>query len=201
MPPSSETNKEESDYILIDNLPPVNEPECCFEDENSQNFTEENNLTYDPLGLQEANKSPNKPQEGVKLPTKTTESDMDKAYGFDIKDDEAYKQRQFGDEDAKVATDTKLEETKDYYQRPKVSRDDMGKETQKEYEKDRKVRERIAKHELVQKNELPKKPRRMKEEETDVEKTKKEKKEIIYGSEEYPLRLANKEGKLYLYCL
>ena len=89
-----------------------------------------------------------------------TENDMDKAYGFEVKGDEAYKQREFGDEDAKEAKDTKLEEQKDYYQRPKVSKDDMGKESQKEYENDRQIRERIAKHELVKKNELPKQPRR-----------------------------------------
>ena len=191
-----ENNSKNKEQILIDDdLPPLNEPECDFSDNFVSNLSDTNEINQTTTGTRNPNSKPNQQREGLKLSSVQNEGDLDNAYDFKIKDDEAYRQRDFGDEDAKVAFDTKLEETKDYYQRNKISGDDMGTEKQKEYELDRKVRERNQKHELVQKIEQPKKPKRQKEQEDTEVVIKKEKKEITYGSDEYPLRMVKKEGK------
>ena len=61
MPPSTTPTHKEGNYIVIDDLPPLNEPDCSFSDPSSQKIAGKNTTSYDPLGVKEHNQSPTKP--------------------------------------------------------------------------------------------------------------------------------------------
>lgn len=72
---------------------------------------------------------------------------------------------------------------------------EMGKEMQKNYNYERKIRQRTQEHVIPDKGAEPAKPKRRL---PDKEKRKKEKKvkgAMVFGTDEYPLRLARKDGE------
>jgi hypothetical protein len=72
---------------------------------------------------------------------------------------------------------------------------EMGKEKQKNYNYDRKVRKRTQEHVIPEKGAEPAKPKRRLPDKNKKDKSKKNKGAMEFGTEEHPLRMARKDGK------
>lgn len=70
----------------------------------------------------------------------------------------------------------------------------MGKEKQKNYKYDRKIRQRQTEHVIPDKGALPAKPKRRLPAKKKKDKKKKKKGAMAFGTEEHPLRMARKDG-------
>lgn len=89
----------------------------------------------------------------------------------------------------------------DYYMQGYTERkaEDFGKERQKGYDYKRAVRKRRFEAPALQKKVEPARPKRRKKEVKKKKKKPKKKKKMNFGTEEHPLRMARKDGELFLF--